>query len=623
MFDKNKKDKKEKAETVNLREFSAKLIDDPQTGNSSEKPENDDYIEMERVKEKGQRSKPNTRDNSRDRTGSQGEPVQDLIDSLKGDLAFTSTMDNGLGRILLSNTAQLKELSKKANVPYMNDLDGFIDDFNEYKDHMNQQIHDRIQTRIEEQTLNIDDILNQKLLDRELSYHDQTETIHPPTVFSPRDVLNNAESKITAANNSFPTKKKFSGSNHISQPSIVEFLINMNAAQRKCNLSEKEFTEYLNLCCTGPVFETVSCMIDAGKTLNEIYQGLLMAFDTRMKPKDAKKSLEQYRPPYGATLNSVSTDIMKLGQRACLGYKKNAQGAAYDNLCIDALLDKLPEPVQILAESTFQELNSRLKRAPTFSDLLRALTKYGSSIDKEFQRLRRSKPERSGFNPNPYFKPRAIKSAQIYQINRAPGGKMDRKEEIFKDTRIQPRNHPNRMPRNSNQKVYVATQENQRNGGNRYNNGNNYNNEGSRNNLYGGNKYNSNNRNSYNGGDKNYRNRDNQSRYNNNSPRQLNKTGLPGKVYCQLCGRNDSHKAKDVCYAIRDDNGKVVPMNPSQGTCGICKRDFNKTLYHPEEFCPNRPIMKRLRTQGLLEWPDRETRNYLDTLNVGQFNNPQ
>ncbi len=615
-----KKDKKEKTETVNLRELSTKLTEETQPETSGENPDNHDYVEFERVTDRAQRSKPNTRESSRDRSGNRGEPLQDIIERLKGDLAFTSTMDNGLGRILLSNIAQLKELSKKANIPYLDNLDETIENFNEYKDSVNEQINNKVESQLDRQTLSLDDILNQKLLDRELSYHDQTETIRPPTKFAKNDVLNNAESKITAANNSFPTKRKFSGSSLPSQPSVVEFLTNMNAAQRKCNLSEREFTEYLNLCCTGPVFDTVTCMIDAGKTLNEIYQGLLLAFDTRLKPKVAKKALDKYQPPIGATLNSVSTDIMKLGQRACLGYQKGAQGAAYDALCINALLDSLPDSVQILADNTYHELNSRLNRVPTFADLLRALAKYGESIDKEFQKLKRYK-DRSDFSPR--FNPRAVKSAHIYQINRAPGRKPEQKDMKYKDFKLQPRNQPNRTPRNRSQKVYVTTQENnyRNQGGNRYNsNENKYNNGGSRNNSYGGNRYNASNRNSNN--NNSYGN-GYQNRRNNNPTGQQNKTGLAGKLYCQLCGKTDSHKSTDICYEIRDDNGCIVPMNPSQGKCGICKRETGQNLLHPEEFCPNRPIMKRLRAQGLLEWPDRETREHLATLRTGQFTNPQ
>ena len=639
MFEKAKKDKKEKTEVLNLKELSSKLTDVPPPITSRESEDVSEYVEMDNEREKGKRSRPNTRENSRDRSVEHGEPLQKLIDSLKDDLALTSTLDNGLGRIIIGNVAQLKELSSKANIPYLDNIDRTVEDFNEYKDSLKQNIHERIDSKLEEHNSNLDEMLNQKLLERELNYHDQTETIKPPTVYSPRDILSNSESKVTAANNSFPTKRKFSGSAHPNQPTIVEFLINMNAAQRKCNLSKKEFTEYLNLCCTGPTFETVSCMIDAGKTLEEIYQGLLMAYDTRLKPKDAKKALDLYRPPPGATLNSISTDIMKYGQRACLTYDKSSQGSAYDTMCIDALIDKLPEAASALAENCRQELNSRLKKTPTFADLLRALAKYSTSIDKEFQRLKtRFRPERNSFSPTPYSKPRAIRSAQIYQLNKAQDMRSGFKDNHYRNKTYQSNNQSNRTPyRNRNQQVYQTSQGTYRenkNGNNGYNsNRNNYNNGGYKNNNYGGirnlgtggKEYSNNDRNRY----SNDRNRysgygGNQNHRSNNPPRQLNKNGLPGALYCQLCGRKDSHKSTDCCYAIRDDEGNIVPMNPSQGSCGICKREYGKTLYHPEEYCPNRPVMKRLRAQGLLKYPDHATREHLATkFRTGQFQNPQ
>ena len=84
-----KKDKKEKTETVNLRELSTKLTEESQPETSGENPDNHDYVEFERITDRAQRSKPTTRESSRDRSGNRGEPLQDIIDRLKGDMAFT------------------------------------------------------------------------------------------------------------------------------------------------------------------------------------------------------------------------------------------------------------------------------------------------------------------------------------------------------------------------------------------------------------------------------------------------------------------------------------------------------------------------------------------------------
>jgi hypothetical protein len=614
MLEKFKKDKPDKG-TYNLREIAA-IIDSPdeQGTNSSTAGQDQEFIPIDtiEVSDRGRNSAgPNTRESSRDRMSQYENAFENLIDDLKEDESFKNTITDGLGRIVISNTAQLRELSKKAKVPYVDNLDDTILNFNEYKDKLHRSIDDRINDQINRANMDMDQRLNDKLLERELAYHDQTETIKPPTVFAIKDVLINQESKSNAANNAFPTKRKFTGSLGIGQPTIVEFLKNMNAAQRKCNLSKFEFTEYLNLCCTGQVFEDVSSMIDAEKTLEEIYQALLMAYDKRLTPKAAKLALDNYRPPMDATLNSVSTDIMKLSQRACLQYGKGAQGPAYDTMSIHALINALPYASQLISENCLQELNSRTSKMPTFADFTRALAKYGSTINREYERYKRNKADRnqgSNYNQNSYSKPRMVRSAQINQLNRAPGRNMN-----YRNPKNDPRRPPNKNPFNRNiatnnqfrKKVYQT------------------NNEGPNTQAY--QSYNGNNR--YSSNDRNYNgNRRYESNGNNSNGRyqygskNRNDLGIGGKLFCQLCGKNN-HKPSSVCYAMRDDRGNVQIVNPSTGSCSICKQETGQTLFHPEEFCHNRPLIKRMKQQGTLRFPSPQEREELDKFATGKFQN--
>ena len=626
-----KKDKKTDKGEFNLREIGAALKDPEDTvanpsGNTVENV-------PEEIGERGKLSRSHTRESSRDRVSNNGTAFHDLVYDIRQDPDFAGAFD-GLGRIILGNIAQLKELSKKANVPYVDTLDDTILDYNDYKADLDQAIESRINTHVDKTIGDIDTILNQKLLDRELAYHDQTETIIPPKAFAENEVLRNDAAKITAANNAFPTKRKFSGSNNPGQPTIVEFLTNMNLAQRKCNLSEKEFIEYLNLCCTGPVFEDVACMIDCGKTLPEVYQSLLLQFDKRLKPKEAKKALDKYMPPMGATLSSVSSDIMKYGQRAALSYKKEAQSAAYDNLCIQALLDSLPDSAQLLAETCLQELNSRMAKSPTFAELSRALTKYSSTIDREFKRLRPFRKDNpvNSYRPNSYPKPRNIRSAHVYQLNNDSRQRNEVKDYRNKRGNYGRESSESSIDRYSNtdnqRKIYQAQQ---------YKNNDKYrNNDRQRNND----RYKNNDRHRNNDRQRSIEQYRNNTKTRNNDPRRNNernlrynssdsntrphnnqRNGLSGRPHCALCGK-DTHKPIDGCFEMRDDSGNVVPCYPSQSPCGICKRQ-GITLYHPQENCFNRPIIQRFKEQGLLQWPTREERDRLKQFHTGQFTNPQ
>lgn len=62
--------------------------------------------------------------------------------------------------------------------------------------------------------------------------------------------------------------------------------------------------------------------------------------------------------------------------------------------------------------------------------------------------------------------------------------------------------------------------------------------------------------------------------------------GVQQKKYCSLCGKN-THRASDICYAMRDDKNRIVQVVPSYTACTICEKN-DKKLFHPETLCPDR-----------------------------------
>ena len=65
---------------------------------------------------------------------------------------------------------------------------------------------------------------------------------------------------------------------------------------------------------------------------------------------------------------------------------------------------------------------------------------------------------------------------------------------------------------------------------------------------------------------------------------------------CSLCGQLN-HRAAQGCYQMRNNENRVVTVEPVIAPCGNCT-DNNKTLFHPEAYCPDRPELKRFRKFG-------------------------
>lgn len=72
---------------------------------------------------------------------------------------------------------------------------------------------------------------------------------------------------------------------------------------------------------------------------------------------------------------------------------------------------------------------------------------------------------------------------------------------------------------------------------------------------------------------------------NKNIPSQQN-------LYCSLCGGKD-HKASFGCPKMRNNQGKIIMVTPSQRYCSACYDTKNVKLYHPENLCFNSTTQKK------------------------------
>ena len=108
----------------------------------------------------------------------------------------------------------------------------------------------------------------------------------------------NSNAKSTEALKLFPSniKSKFSGIKN-DGPSLSEFLFNINYAQERLNLSEKEFKMKLLTSLTGPAHEDIRHLVEQGDTVTSIYHNLASMYDSTPEPNKAKHDLFKFKIP--------------------------------------------------------------------------------------------------------------------------------------------------------------------------------------------------------------------------------------------------------------------------------------------------------------------------------------
>lgn len=528
------------------------------------------------------RDKPKNRSKSRESSSDRQSSydlneVENALRGLGQDPNFKSTVVDGLGRIILEFMAQIKEVSKKANVPFNKDTDQLCEEYTGYLNGLNSLIEDRVENQVQDKVQKeIKKFKNERL---SRSYMNQSETIFPPKHYNEITSTRQSDHRIALLNSAFPTRHKFDGT---GRPSIVEFLRNLNYAQSQCNLSKSEFLDHMLRCTTGAVYEEVAGMVDGNISIEEIYNTLIVKYDKRKKPDQAKLELENFVAPSDATLAQVQSKIMSLGQRACLLYASEARTIAYNFDCVKALIKALPKASYNDALKLLQDLNHEYERSPTYSEFVSAISRYAPNIDYNYKEERgaRIRQNSETFGRNSTF------------ANRNPFRKTEvtRRHATVKQIDKRPPPFPEK----------------------RYDNNYSRQNYPQRNNNYDSNRYNK---------DRQSNNRFQQNRnsYNNNSFRNGNSNpnkdslGIRGKHHCSLCGSN-THSASSGCFKMRNDFGRLVFCPPSSGSCERCEREEGKILYHPANLCFNRDKMKQFYREGKFKYPTYQERKEMSEL---------
>jgi len=450
---------------------------------------------------------------------------------------FQYTQEHPLGRILLQLAKDHVNLARKTNLKSMNtSIDKLCSDFK----------RGMLQERAESKQ-DIDDVTRQielNIIHKELNSHKINAIIEPPTNFSPTPAIHSAN-KLKEIQGVFPKRGHFSGFPKDGGTSVTEFLRQLNEAQERCRLSEDEFIARMLASSTGLAHDLILEWRTNGESADTIYHNLLLNFDKRQNPEDARQQLSSYKISKNSSLGHAQSKIMLLAGRAADAYPQGESRITYYNMeAINALIRALPPNSSQQASNLYHSLTSRLGKACTYSNLVRSLNAFRTTIDRDIrqfgadsQRPRRPMNQRS-FGNRP----------KISAYNISTGGTGSNTIKPFTSAQ-------NTTARSSS--------------------------------------FGSNNKNA------SYRFR----------PRPVNRIPLGGRgramggnrrfgarannlnrnyiAKCSLCGV-PNHKPQE-CKNMRDDKGEILNVMPMLGTCSKCPKYIFPRLHHQEKICPYRP----------------------------------
>ena len=483
------------------------------------------------------------------------------------------TQGHPLGSILLKMTADLTKLAEAARLRNMStNVNELCQAF-----HSGTRLE---RAKTQNSILINNDELEGRILSKELQAHKLESDVHCPTSFSSVPALKDNPHKLNEVSKFFPRAQCFNGLHKEGLMSVSEFLNNLTGAQEQCNLSEPEFLTRMLYSSTGLAHDLISMWIGNGCSAERIYTSLLIHFDKRPSPEDAKLKLYSYRVARNEDLAKAEGRIELLVGTAAKAVPAGASRVAYIDLegC-QALIRALPEWSSIQVSNLYKQLSAKVGRNLTFNELDQSLYALRTNIDLdiaqngvEISRPARFVPHNKVLNRFSSYSIEANKNVDTL-ANRSFPLQKTRTETSF-TPKITPRPAPGfsrrpLRPRNTPANTssnFTPLSTNRAQGGGAFG--------------------------KFNTGPVVKRGDRSNSRNRNNMPRKpfVKNTGrinLNSSKRCVLCGMTN-HKA-ETCRMMRDDQGNVKNIIPGYGKCSKCPQKIQPRLHHPENLCPFRP----------------------------------
>jgi len=514
---------------------------------------------------------------------------------------YQFTKRDPMGEILLNIYEELTHLAKKNNKTMNTDIDDICEKFHNHNISQSRKIQNKIlQTAAD---------WEQSRIDRELSSCALNQRIEAPDTFSKTDKWRTPRDRADTLKLLPSGSHKFSGTHH--SMSIVEYLYNLNQVQEQCNLSLPEFFKAMLASTTGVPYTYLMGAIKNGESPTNIYHNLLIRYDRRLQPEEARIKLYAYTIPKSASLATAESYIYELAEQAVSSLPAGvARTVALDYEAIQALFRALPPQSATLARNTYSQFSTKVGEGISFADLSRLLNTYRYTIDTDIKQ--HGSGGKQNFEGKRFFK-RTVKPMNgprkytSYNVQSGDGaGRVD-----FSGTAAQPSHsnvqwkalpiirHPQgsdgqgRSPATGQFRPRFAS-----GGGNQprtYNNNvrdRRGGSEGRNNQGFSGRTT------GFGSGQGNasgFRKRGDRKPGFNRRPGG-NRFGNRPRDYCSLCGKYD-HKAVDGCPHMVNDAGRKVPIMPCKDVCPACPSFIRNRLNHPSYICPFRSNYGPLRNK--------------------------
>lgn len=489
------------------------------------------------------------------------QPFNDLLSNLTPHVQ--TTLSHPLGKALLTIACHLKKNNEKQGIPCI-DINAICKHFADQK---------------EMETNNMENILSlskqdflQDLENRHAKYsrHDPNLPIQPPSNFAPHNVLTTSDKEKLALQR-FPTAPSLRFTGTKNYENILETLSLINLAQEQTNLSKEEFRTFFLKCFSGEAFNYLRRCNLEGYEISDLYSLLLSLYCPSITPQQAESILANYKAPRHLNLALIIADLEELVTTAVSIYKiKNSETSndsqalnktIYNIKLINALTNCLPEFSKNKTLLAYEHLQARNPGCiPTISQLRNELLNFKLSINNDISRHGISRQEYDlimKHKNHPHNSHTSYSSSANAANARAnfsfhiPQTKKPYINSQFRQNRPVSRVAINALNSRPQMNSYSTNSTNQR--------GRNMNRPYVRTNV---------------------------------SP-DINKKST---LKCTFCGKV-GHTSSQICYKIRDDNGKLVRTMPSSLPCSICEKK-SQILFHPENLCFNRPIYLKLQREN-------------------------
>ena len=474
-------------------------------------------------------------------------------------------LSHPLGALLINMQAKSMELEQRMGLtPNPGELKQLCENFYTAIQLERQTTQDNLSEQVALST----NQLESQLLSKEFNYSHINQTVIPPVKFSATPVLTSSH-KLSEALKLFPMSKpsmKFSGAPG-SSVTIIEFLQSLKQAQDILNLMESEFYDCMLRSCTGRAYALVENYIDHNYKLEDIFSSLILLFDHRLTPLEAKKILSNFKAQKHSNLTKLEGTIMSLATRVASSLPKGpSRTALYDLEASTALLNCLPPTSTVLVRNLYNSLTSRLGKHPSFCELTRSLTRFHDTISEDIAYFGATSSRNSG--------DRRMNNMANHSTNMISQGSSNGRG---------PNQHGQQG--NASNKGYARGHASG-SGHARINALNADNSRDKREN------------NMRNTPPKNSRDFSGQNQTENRDrtdvpPQNQNK----GHSYCTLCGRT-GHQASDGCFAMKNDAGECQMVIPTFDPCNLCEERLGKRLFHPLSYCISRDSYPRFNAGG-------------------------